>query len=210
MGQKVHPILFRLPVRRDWKSRWYAEGKHYAEWVAEDYVLRKFLRNKLRYASVQDVILERAGSRIRVTIFTGRPGIVIGRKGQELDKLREQLQNLIKKEILLDVQEVKKADVVAQLVAENVALQLARRVSFRRAIKKAIQTTMSMGAKGIRLQCSGRLGGAEIARTEAQRAGSVPLHTLRADVDYGFEEAQTVYGTIGVKCWICRADRAEG
>ncbi len=206
MGQKVHPIGFRLPVRRDWRSRWYADSKRYAEWIAEDYKLRKFLREKLRYASVQDVILERAGSRIRVTILTGRPGVVIGRKGQELDKLREQLQNLVKKDILLDVQELKKPDLIAQLVAENVALQLERRVSFRRAMKKAIQLAMSMGAKGIRLQCSGRLGGAEIARTEAQRAGSVPLHTLRANVDYGFEEAQTVYGTIGVKCWICRSE----
>lgn len=207
MGQKVNPISFRLPVRRDWRSRWYAGGKSYAEWIAEDYKIRSFLQKKLRYASVQDILLERAGNRIRVTILTGRPGVIIGRKGQELEKLKDQLQSLVGKDILLDVQELKKPDLIAQLIAENVSLQLERRVSFRRAMKKAVQLAMSMGAKGIRLQCSGRLGGAEIARTEFQRAGSVPLHTLRANVDYGFNEAQTVYGTIGVKCWVCRLEQ---
>lgn len=206
MGQKINPIGFRLPIRRDWRSRWYAAGENYALWVAEDYKIREFLQKKLRYASIQDILLERAGSRIRVTILSGRPGVIIGRKGQELDKVKEQLQKLIKKDILLDVQELKKPDLVAQLIAENVALQLERRVSFRRAMKKAVQLAMSMGAKGIRLQCAGRLGGAEIARTESQRAGSVPLHTLRANVDYGFNEAHTVYGIIGIKCWVCRAD----
>ena len=206
MGQKVNPIGFRLPVRRDWRSRWYANGDKYALWVAEDYKIRNFLQNKLRYASVQDVLLERAGSRIRVTVLSGRPGVIIGRKGQELDKVKEQLQKLVKKDILLDVQELKKPDLVAQLIAESVALQLERRVSFRRAMKKAVQLAMSMGAKGIRLQCAGRLGGAEIARTESQRAGSVPLHTLRANVDYGFDEARTVYGIIGIKCWVCRSE----
>ena len=206
MGQKINPIGFRLPIRRDWRSRWYASSENYASWVAEDYKIREFLQKKLRYASVQDVLLERAGSRIRVTILSGRPGVIIGRKGQELDKVKEQLQKLVKKDILLDVQELKKPDLVAQLIAESVALQLERRVSFRRAMKKAVQLAMSMGAKGIRLQCAGRLGGAEIARTESQRAGSVPLHTLRANVDYGFNEAHTVYGIIGIKCWVCRAD----
>lgn len=206
MGQKINPIGFRLPVRRDWRSRWYAIGANYASWVAEDYKIRTFLQKKLRYASVQDVLLERAGSRIRVTILSGRPGVIIGRKGQELDKIKEQLQKLVQKDIILDVQELKKPDLIAQLIAEGVALQLERRVSFRRAMKKAVQLAMSMGAKGIRLQCAGRLGGAEIARTESQRAGSVPLHTLRANVDYGFNEAHTVYGIIGIKCWVCRAD----
>ncbi len=206
MGQKINPIGFRLPIRRDWRSRWFATGTNYASWITEDYKIRNFLQKKLRYASVQDVLLERAGSRIRITILSGRPGVIIGRKGQELDKLKEQLQALVKKDILLDVQELKKPDLVAQLIAENVALQLERRVSFRRAMKKAVQLAMSMGAKGIRLQCAGRLGGAEIARTESQRAGSVPLHTLRANVDYGFNEAHTVYGVIGIKCWVCRAE----
>lgn len=206
MGQKINPIGFRLPIRRDWRSRWYTVGANYASWVAEDYKIRTFLQKKLRYASMQDVLLERAGSRIRVTILSGRPGVIIGRKGQELDKIKEQLQKLVKKDIILDVQELKKPDLIAQLIAEGVALQLERRVSFRRAMKKAVQLAMSMGAKGIRLQCAGRLGGAEIARTESQRAGSVPLHTLRANVDYGFNEAHTVYGIIGIKCWVCRAD----
>ena len=206
MGQKINPIGFRLPIRRDWRSRWYAAGENYASWVAEDFKIRNFLQKKLRYASVQDIILERAGSRIRITILSGRPGVIIGRKGQELDKVKEQLHALVKKDILLDVQELKKPDLIAPLIAESVALQLERRVSFRRAMKKAVQLAMSMGAKGIRLQCSGRLGGAEIARTESQRAGSVPLHTLRANVDYGFNEAHTVYGIIGIKCWVCRSE----
>ena len=203
MGQKVNPIGFRLPVRRDWRSCWYAENACYASLVKEDFVIRRFLREKLRYASVRDVLVERAGGRVRVTVLSGRPGSIIGRKGQDLEKLRESLRKLLKKDVLLDVQEVKTPDLAAKLIAENIALQLERRVSFRRAMKKATQLAMSMGAKGIRLQCSGRLGGAEIARSESQRFGSVPLHTLRADVDYGFVEAQTVYGTIGVKCWVC-------
>lgn len=206
MGQKINPIGFRLPVRRDWRSRWYASDKNYAAWIAEDFKIRSFLQKRLRYASIQDIILERAGNRLRVTILSGRPGVIIGRKGQELDKVREDLQKHVKKDILLDVQEIKKPDLVAQLIAENVALQLERRVSFRRAMKKSVQLAMSMGAKGIRLQCAGRLGGAEIARTESQRAGSVPLHTLRANIDYGFNEAHTVYGVIGIKCWVCRAE----
>ena len=206
MGQKINPIGFRLPFRRDWRSRWYASGENYALWVVEDFKIRNFLQKKLRYASVQDILLERAGSRVRVTILSGRLGVIIGRKGQELDKVKEQLQALIKRDVLLDVQELKKPDLVAQLIAESIALQLERRVSFRRAMKKAVQLAMSMGAKGIRLQCSGRLGGAEIARTESQRAGSVPLHTLRANVDYGFDEAHTIYGIIGIKCWVCRSE----
>ena len=203
MGQKVDPIGFRLPVRRDWRSCWYAENANYASQIKEDFLIRRFLKEKLRYASIRDVLIERAGTRIRVTISSGRPGIIIGRKGQDLEKLRESLRKFLGKNILLDVQEIKNPDLTARLVAENIAVQLERRVSFRRAMKKATQLAMSMGAKGIRLQCSGRLGGAEIARSESQRFGSVPLHTLRADVDYGFVEAQTTYGTIGVKCWVC-------
>lgn len=203
MGQKVNPISFRLALTRDWDSRWYAGKGTYAEYVKEDYQIREYLTKKLRFAAVPRIFIERAGNRIRVKIFTGRPGIVIGRKGAELDKIKEDLNKLLKKDILLDVQEVKKPDLEAQLVAENVALQLERRISFRRAMKKTVQMCMSVGADGIRLQVAGRLGGADIARTEQQRQGRVPLHTLRESIDYGFSEARTMYGIIGVKCWLC-------
>lgn len=210
MGQKVNPKGFRLAVRRDWDSRWYADKKQFPEFINEDNRIRTFLNERLRFASVPKIYIERAGQRVRVKIFTARPGIVIGRKGAELDKLKADLSKLIDRDILLDIAEVKKPDLVAQLVAENVALQLERRISFRRAMKKAVQTTMQMGAAGIRVQCSGRLGGAEIARTEQQRQGRVPLHTLRENIDYGFAEARTVYGIIGIKCWICNPEPEEG
>lgn len=203
MGQKVNPIGFRLQVRRNWESRWYAEKRDFSKYLKEDYEMREYVNKTLRLASVPRVFIERAGNRVRVKIFTARPGIVIGKKGAELEKIKEDLQKLTDKEVLLDIQEIKKPDLIAKLVAENVALQLERRISFRRAMKKAVQTTMSMDALGIRLQCAGRLGGAEIARTESQRAGSVPLHTLRENIDYGFAEASTIYGIIGIKCWIC-------
>lgn len=203
MGQKVNPIGFRLAVRRNWESRWYAKKGDFGNYVAEDYKIRKFLAGKLRMASVPRVFIERAGARVRVKIFTARPGIVIGRKGQELEKLKEDISKLIKRDVLLDIQEIKKPELVAALVAENVALQLERRISFRRAMKKAMQASIGMGALGIRLQVAGRLGGADIARTESVRSGSVPLHTLRANVDYGTAEARTVYGIIGIKCWLC-------
>ena len=206
MGQKVNPIGFRLPVRRNWESRWFAGKKDFPLLLKEDYVIREFLIKKLKQASVPRIFIERAGSRVRVKIYTARPGIVIGRKGGELDKVREDLQKLTGKEVLLDIQEVKKPDLVAALVAENIAVQLERRISFRRAIKKAIATTMSLGAEGIKVQVGGRLGGAEIARVEWQRKGRVPLQTLRENIDYGFTEARTVYGKIGVKCWICLKD----
>jgi len=205
MGQKVNPIGFRLAVRRNWESRWYAKKADFSTFLLEDYRIREILNEKLRMASVPRIFIERAGSRVRVKIFTARPGIVIGRKGQELEKLKEDLAKLIKRDILLDIQEIKKPELVAALVAENVALQLERRISFRRAMKKAMLTTMSMGALGVRLQVSGRLGGSDIARTESVRSGSVPLHTLRANVDYGTAEARTVYGVIGIKCWLCLA-----
>jgi len=209
MGQKVNPIGFRLGVRRNWESRWYASKKNYPKFLSEDYQIREFLSKKLRFASVPKIFIERASNRVRVKVFTARPGIVIGRKGQELDKLKEELIKLIGKEIILDINEIKKPDLVAKLVAENVALQLERRISFRRAMKKAVQTTMSLGADGIRISCAGRLGGADIARTEQQRAGRVPLHTLRENIDYGHVEANTVYGIIGVKCWICAQDEEQ-
>jgi small subunit ribosomal protein S3 len=209
MGQKVHPTGFRLAVTRDWDSRWYASKQDFPGFIKEDYEIRKFLTSKLRYASVPRIFIERASGRIRVKIFTARPGVVIGRKGAELDKLKDGLNKVVKKEIMLHIQEVKRPDLSAQLVAENVALQLERRIAFRRAMKRAVQTTMAMGAEGIRIQCGGRLGGADIARTERQHQGKVPLQTLRANINYGFSEASTVYGIIGVKCWICLPEEEE-
>ena len=209
MGQKVHPTGFRLAVNRDWNSRWYASKKEFPEFIKEDHSIRTFLTERLRYASVPKIFIERASGRIRVKLYTARPGVVIGRKGAELDKLKDRLNKVIGKEVMLDIQEVKRPDLSAQLVAENVALQLERRIAFRRAMKRAVQTTMAMGADGIRVQCGGRLGGADIARTEQQRQGRVPLQTLRANIDYGFSEASTVYGIIGVKCWICLPDDSE-
>ncbi|MFT6058886.1 MAG: small subunit ribosomal protein S3 [Lentimonas sp.] len=209
MGQKVHPTGFRLAVTRDWDSRWYASKQEFPGFIKEDYEIRKYLTSNLRYASVPRIFIERASGRIRVKIFTARPGVVIGRKGAELDKLKDGLNKVVKKEIMLDIQEVKRPDLSAQLVAENVALQLERRIAFRRAMKRAVQTTMAMGAEGIRIQCGGRLGGADIARTERQHQGKVPLQTLRANINYGFSEASTVYGLIGVKCWICLPEEGE-
>ena len=203
MGQKVNPIGFRLGFSRNWSARWFANKGDYAKFVEEDCRIRDFLDRKLRFASVPRVVIERASTRTRVSIWTARPGIVIGRKGQELDNLRDGLNKKVGKEVHLEIKEIKKPDLVASLVAENVALLLERRIAFRRAMKKAVQTTMSMGAEGIRIQCAGRLGVADIARTEQQREGRVPLHTLRENIDYGFIEAKTVYGIIGIKCWIC-------
>jgi small subunit ribosomal protein S3 len=206
MGQKTHPIGFRLAVHRNWQSRWYANKKEFPRTLLEDHIIRSTLLEKLRFASVPRIFIERASNRVRVKIFTARPGIVIGRKGQEIEKIKEDLAKMTGKEILLDIQEVKKPEIEAQLVAENVALQLERRISFRRAMKKAIQMAMSLGADGIKIRVSGRLGGSDIARTEIQREGSVPLHTLRQAIDYGQTEARTIAGIIGVKCWICKKD----
>jgi len=202
MGQKTHPIGFRLAVNRNWQSRWFAPKRDFAKTLLEDYIIREKLMEKLQFASVPRIFIERASSRVRVKIFTARPGIVIGRKGQEIEKIKEDLAAMTGKDILLDIQEVKKPELDAKLVADNVALQLERRISFRRAMKKAVQIAMSLGANGIKVQVGGRLGGADIARTEVQRQGSVPLHTLRENIDYGTAEAKTVYGIIGVKCWV--------
>jgi small subunit ribosomal protein S3 len=206
MGQKSNPIGFRLAVRRNWQSRWFARKKEFGLLLAEDYKIRTQLMEKLKLASVPRIFIERAANRVRVKIFTARPGIVIGRKGQEVDKIKEELSRLTGKEVLLDIQEIKKPETEAQLVAENVALQIERRISYRRAMKKAMQMAMSLGAEGIKMQSSGRLGGSEIARRELQRIGRVPLHTLSENIDYGFAEAHTVYGKIGVKCWICKKE----
>lgn len=206
MGQKTNPVGFRLAVHRNWQSRWYAGKKDFARLLAEDQLIREKLMEKLKQASVPRIFIERASNRVRVKIYTARPGIVIGRKGQEIDRIKDDLAKLTGKEILLDITEVKKPETDAQLVAESVALQLERRIAFRRAMKKAVEIAMNLGVEGIRIQCSGRLGGADIARREWQRKGRVPLHTMREQIDYGFAEALTVYGKIGVKCWICKKE----
>ena len=210
MGQKVNPIGFRLAVRRNWESRWYATKRDFPANILEDYRIRTFLKEKLRQAAVPRIFIERDGQKVRVRIWTARPGVVIGRKGDELKNLRAEIQKVAGKaridDIILEVNEVKRPDLVAQLVAENIALQLERRISFRRAMKKAVQTTMTNGADGIRIRLGGRLGGAEIARVESARVGRVPLHTLRENIDYGFTEARTLAGKVGIKCWICAKD----
>ncbi len=206
MGQKANPIGLRMPLTRDWRSKWYADKKDFGKLLNEDRSIRDLLKKRLESASVPKIQIERAATRCRITIFTARPGVVIGRKGSEIDKLKEELSKMTGKEIYVDIQEVKSPEIDAQLVAENVALQLERRVSFRRAMKKAVQTAMDFGASGIKIRCAGRLGGAELARVEKYHEGSVPLHTLRANIDYGFAEAKTVYGKLGVKCWICKGE----
>lgn len=206
MGQKTNPIGLRIAVNRDWRSKWYSDKKDFGKLLAEDRKIREILKKKLESASVPKILIERAATRCRITILTARPGVVIGRKGSEIDKLKEELSKLTGKEIYVDILEIKQPETDAQLVAENVALQLERRVSFRRAMKKAIQTAMDFGAEGIKVRCGGRLGGAELARVESYREGRVPLHTLRANIDYGFAEAHTVYGKLGIKCWICKGE----
>ncbi len=206
MGQKTNPIGLRIAVNRDWRSKWYADKRDFRGLLAEDCRIRDILKLKLEAASVPKIQIERASTRCRVTIFTARPGVVIGRKGAEIDKLKEEISLLTGKEIYVDIQEIKKPELDAQLVADNVCLQLERRISFRRAMKKAVQTTMDFGAEGIKIRCAGRLGGSELARVESYLEGRVPLHTLRANIDYGFSEAKTLYGVLGVKCWICKGE----
>lgn len=208
MGQKVNPVGFRVGVTKEWLSKWYADKKEFAPLLLEDIQIREIVKKKLASAAVPKIGIERYANRARITIHTARPGIVIGRKGAEIDKLKEELAKLTSKEIYVDIVEVKTPETDAQLVAENVALQLERRISFRRAMKKAVQTTMDFGAQGIKIACGGRLGGAELARHEKYRMGKIPLHTLRADIDYGFAEANTVYGKIGVKVWIGKGERS--
>jgi small subunit ribosomal protein S3 len=209
VGQKVHPLGFRLGVIRNWSSIWYA-GKNYQELLHEDLKLRDYIKKRLYHTGVARVDIERAGRKAKVHIYTARPGLVIGQRGAEVDKLRMELEKLTGRELLINIHEVLSPELNAQLVAENIATQLEKRVSFRRAMKKAVQNTMRLGAKGIRLRVAGRLNGAEIARQEQAREGSVPLHTLRADVDYGFATSYTTYGVIGVKCWIYHGDVEPG
>ncbi len=206
MGQKTNPIGFRVAVNKDWRSKWFAGKKDFGKLLTEDRQIRELLKKKLESASVPRINIERAATRCRITILTARPGVVIGRKGAEIDKLKEELSKMTGKEIYVDILEIKTPELDAQLVAENIALQLERRVSFRRAMKKALQTTKDFGAEGIKIRCAGRLGGAELARVEQYHWGRVPLHTLRAEIDYGFAEANTVYGKLGVKCWICKGE----
>ena len=201
MGQKVNPIGFRLGIHRDWDSKWFA-GKEYSRFLFEDYTIRKFLKDKLQQAGVSKIEIERAANKVRLKIHTARPGLVIGKKGIEIQNLKKELEKKIDREFFIDIQEVRKPEVDAQLLAENIAMQLVRRVSFRRAMKKGVSSALRFGAQGIKVACSGRLGGAEMARREWYRKGRVPLHTIRADIDYGFAEAFTTYGVIGIKVTI--------
>ena len=205
MGHKVNPIGFRLGINRTWDSRWYASG-NYADLLHEDLRIRKFLLDRLQQAGISRVIIERPAKKARITIHTARPGVVIGKKGADIDRLRNELQKMTKSEVHLNIVEIRKPEIDATLVAENIANQLERRVAFRRAMKRAVQSAMRLGAKGIRINCGGRLGGAEIARTEWYREGRVPLHTLRANVDFGEATAQTTYGACGVKVWIFKGE----
>jgi small subunit ribosomal protein S3 len=205
VGQKVHPIGFRLGFNKTWRSRWYAE-KEYANLLHEDVVLKRDLKKRFGHAGVSRVEIERAANKLKVTIFTSRPGIIIGRKGQEVDKLKQELQKRTGKEVFVNIQEILKPELDAQLVSESVALQLEKRIAFRRAMRKAVDAALRFGAKGIKIRVSGRLNGAEIARSEWYLHGQLPLHTLRSDIDYGFSEARTTFGQIGVKCWIYKGE----
>jgi len=206
MGQKVNPIGFRVGVTRNWESVWYAD-KNFGEQLREDIRIRQFIKARLKHAHVSRILIERPAGKIKVTLHTARPGVVIGKKGSEIDALRRSLFAQFGQEIQVYIVEVRRAEAEAQLVAENIAMQLERRVAFRRAMKRAVQGALRMGAKGVRINCSGRLGGADIARMEWYREGRVPLHTLRADIDYGFTEAKTTYGIIGVKVWVFNGEK---
>jgi small subunit ribosomal protein S3 len=209
MGQKVNPIGLRLGINRTWDSRWFADGNEYGKLLHEDIKVRRELKKRLNQAGVSRIIIERPHKKCRVTIYAARPGVIIGKKGADIDKLRKDLSEMTEGEVHLNIVEIRKPETDAQLVAENIAQQLERRVAFRRAMKRSIQSTMRLGAKGIRINVSGRLGGAEIARMEWYKEGRVPLHTLRADMDYGFAEAKTTYGIIGVKTWIFKGEVLE-
>jgi small subunit ribosomal protein S3 len=206
MGQKTNPIGLRMAVTKEWASKWYAEKKQFAGLLAEDRAIRELLKNKLDGAAVTKILIERATQRVRIKILTARPGVVIGRRGAEIDNIKEQLSRMTGKEIYVDIQEIRVPEIDAQLVAENVAMQLERRIMFRRAMKRAVQMAMDFGAEGIKIRCAGRLGGAEMSRVEQYLEGRVPLHTLRANIDYGFTEAKTKAGILGIKCWVCTGE----
>jgi len=209
LGQKVNPIGLRVGVTKDWRSRWYADKRTFGALLHEDIRIRDMVKRRLRDAAISRVQIERYANRCRITVYSARPGIVIGRKGQDIDSLREKISQLTGKEIYVEIKEVKNPDVNAQLIAESIAMQMERRVSFRRAMKRALQLARELGALGIRIACSGRLGGAELARREQYLEGMVPLHTLRANVEYGFAEGQTTAGLIGVKVWVCTKPEKE-
>jgi small subunit ribosomal protein S3 len=208
MGQKIHPNGLRIKIIRGWDSVWFA-NKDYSKLLEEDLKIRKFLEGKVAHAGVSKVVIERSSSKVRVSIHTSKPGIIIGKKGAGIDVLKVQLQTLVSSELLLNIKEVRNAELDSKLVAENIAVQLERRVAFRRAMKRAMQSAMKFGAEGVKIQLRGRLGGAEMARVERYREGRVPLHTLRADIDYGFAEAKTTYGIIGIKVWIFKGEVLE-
>jgi len=210
MGQKVNPIGFRVGTTRNWESIWYANDKNFGNNLREDIKLRRHVKARLKHAGVSRIIIERPADKIKVTVHTSRPGVVIGKKGSEIDAVRKELVQKFGQEVQVFIVEVRRPEAEAQLVAENIAFQLERRVAFRRAMKRSVQSAMRMGAKGVRINCAGRLGGAEIARTEWYREGRVPLHTLRADVDYGFAEAHTTYGVVGVKVWVFHGIKLSG
>ncbi len=205
MGQKVHPVGLRLGINRTWNSRWFA-GSEFASLVVEDQEIRRFLKKRLHQAGVSNIEIERAANKVRLRIYTSRPGIIIGKRGVEIENLKKEIETKIRREVFIDIKEVRRPELEAQLIAENIAMQLVRRVAFRRAMKKSVASAMRFGAQGIKISCSGRLGGAEMARREWYREGRVPLHTLRADIDYGFTEAFTTYGVIGVKVTLCKGE----
>lgn len=210
MGQKINPIGYRLALNKDWRSRWFTSRREMPDFLYSDVQIRDYVKSRLQFAAVAKIIIERAWNSVRVTIHTARPGLVIGRKGSEIEKMTEEISRITGgKQVKIDIMEIKTPELDAQLVAENVALQLERRISFRRAMKRTVQTTMDLGALGVKIRCAGRLGGAEISRAEWYREGKIPLQTLRTPIDYGFAEANTVYGKIGVKCWICKKVEAE-
>ena len=205
MGQKVNPTGIRLGINKTWSSRWFSKSK-YAVLLHEDLKIKKYVGDKLKSASISKIIIERAAKKLRLSIYSSRPGIIIGKKGADIETLKNTLTKMSKLDVFLDIKEVRKPEVEAQLVADNIATQLEKRISFRRAMKKAVQSSMRLGAKGVKIVCSGRLGGAEIARTEKYHEGSVPLHTLRSDIDYATSEAETTYGICGIKVWINRGE----
>jgi small subunit ribosomal protein S3 len=205
LGQKVNPIGLRLGIVKTWESRWFSDKK-YAEYIRVDFNLRKFIKEKLFHAGISRIEIERSAKRIRLRIHTARPGIVIGKKGTEIERLKKEIENKVSQEVTIDIQEVRKPEIDAQLLAENVATQIERRVAFRRAMKRGVTSAIRFGALGVKIICSGRLGGAEMARTEWYREGRVPLHTLRADIDYGFTEARTTYGAIGIKVYVFKGE----